>query len=79
MLDGRATFTVDGETVTSRRARWCTWPIRRCERHAVAAEPDTTVLAIGGKAGRGLQAIGVEHYFAADAAKSGDLDGATTC
>jgi tetratricopeptide (TPR) repeat protein len=41
----------------------------------VAAEPNTTVLAIGGKPGEAFQPSAWEHYFAADAAaKSGDLD-----
>ena len=45
------------------------------KRHAVAAEPNTTVLAIGGKPGEAFTPSAWEHYFAADAvAKGGDLD-----
>jgi tetratricopeptide (TPR) repeat protein len=41
----------------------------------VAAEPNTTVLAIGGKPGEPFTPSAWEHYFAADAvAKGGDLD-----
>jgi len=51
VIRGHATFTVDGEEVD---APWGTIvflddPKQR--RHAVAKEPDTTVLAIGGKPG----------------------------
>jgi tetratricopeptide (TPR) repeat protein len=46
-------------------------------RHAVAAEPATTVLAIGGKPGEGFRPSAWEHYFEAGAAQAaGDAEGA---
>jgi quercetin dioxygenase-like cupin family protein len=77
VLNGRATFTVNGETrdVPSGSLVYLSDPALK--RHAVAAEPNTTVLAIGGKPGEAFTPSAWEHYFAADAAaKAGDLDGA---
>jgi tetratricopeptide (TPR) repeat protein len=43
--------------------------------HADAPEPNTTVLAIGGKPGEAFQPSAWEHYFAAGAAQEeGDLE-----
>ena len=46
-------------------------------REAVAAEPGTRVLALGGKPGAALPASPFEHYYAAQPAyDAGDFDGA---
>jgi tetratricopeptide (TPR) repeat protein len=75
VLSGRATFTVDGETVDVPAGSLVHLPDPTVRRHAVAAEPRTTVLAIGGKPGEPFQPSAWEHYFAAGAAqRAGDLD-----
>ena len=77
VLNGRATFTVNGETIDVPAGSLIYLSDPALERHAVAAEPNTTVLAIGGKPGEAFTPSAWEHYFAADAAaKKGDLDGA---
>jgi mannose-6-phosphate isomerase-like protein (cupin superfamily) len=45
---GRATFTLDGETVDAPEGTYVFVPDTATHRHAVAAEPDTTVLSFGG-------------------------------
>jgi quercetin dioxygenase-like cupin family protein len=75
VLAGRATFTVDGEThdVPAGSLIYLADPGLR--RQAVAAEPNTTVLAVGGKPGEAFRPSAWEHYFAAGAAAAGgDLD-----
>jgi|SRR5215207_923487 len=47
VLDGRATFTVDGEEVDARSGTFVFVPDPASRRGAVAREPGTTVLAIG--------------------------------
>lgn len=77
VLQGRATFTVDGDTSDVPAGSLVYLAEPALKRHAVAAEPNTTVLAIGGKPGEAFKPSAWEHYFAADAAaKGGDLDGA---
>ncbi|HZI35486.1 MAG TPA: tetratricopeptide repeat protein, partial [Gaiellales bacterium] len=77
VLTGRATFTVDGDTSDVPAGSLVYLADPALKRHAVAAEPNTTVLAIGGKPGEAFTPSAWEHYFAADAvAKGGDLDGA---
>jgi tetratricopeptide (TPR) repeat protein len=77
VLQGRATFTVDGETRDVPAGSLVYLADPALKRHAVAAERNTTVLAIGGKPGEAFTPSAWEHYFAADAAaKSGDLDDA---
>jgi quercetin dioxygenase-like cupin family protein len=77
VLNGRATFTVNGETVDVPAGSLIYLSDPALKRHAAAAEPNTTVLAIGGKPGEAFTPSAWEHYFAADAAaKKGDLDGA---
>jgi tetratricopeptide (TPR) repeat protein len=74
VLDGRATFTVDGEERDA-PAGTCLLVEVGTMRSAVAAEPDTTVLAIGGKPGAALPASPFEHYYAAQPAyDAGDYD-----
>jgi quercetin dioxygenase-like cupin family protein len=75
VLSGRATFTIDGETVDVPAGSLVHLPDPSAERYAVATEPHTTVLAIGGKPGEAFQPSAWEHYFAAGAAQEqGDLD-----
>jgi quercetin dioxygenase-like cupin family protein len=51
VLAGRATFTLDGEQHDVPAGSLVSLPDRDVRRSAVAAEPGTTVLAIGGKPG----------------------------
>jgi quercetin dioxygenase-like cupin family protein len=75
VLAGRATFTVDGETLDVPAGSLVHLPDPALRRHAVAAEPNTTVLAVGGKPGEAFQPSAWEHYFAAGAAQEeGDLE-----
>jgi mannose-6-phosphate isomerase-like protein (cupin superfamily) len=45
---GRATFTLDGETFDAPKGTYVFVPDTATHRHAVAAEPQTTVLSFGG-------------------------------
>lgn len=45
---GRATFTLDGETFDAPAGTYVFVPDTATHRHAVAAEPETTVLSFGG-------------------------------
>src|SRR5947208_6379883 len=75
VLTGRATFTVDGDTMDVPAGSLVYLPDPALRRHAVAAEANTTVLAIGGKPGEAFQPSAWEHYFAAGAAQEeGDLE-----
>ena len=51
VVAGHATFTVDGETVDAPRGTLVYLDDPEQKRHAVATEPGTTVLAIGGVPG----------------------------
>jgi tetratricopeptide (TPR) repeat protein len=74
VLEGRATFTIDGEERDA-PAGACLLIEVGTMRSAVAAEPDTTVLAIGGKPGAALPPSPFEHYYAAQPAyEAGDYD-----
>jgi tetratricopeptide (TPR) repeat protein len=75
VLSGRATFTVNGETSDVPAGSLVHVSDPSLRRHAVAAEPGTTVLAIGGKPGEAYRPSAWEHYFAAGAAlDGGDLE-----
>lgn len=77
VLTGRATFTLDGESLDapSGTAVFVREPTVR--RGAVAMEPGTSVLAIGGKAGAPYTPSAWEWYFAAERyRKDADYDGA---
>jgi hypothetical protein len=50
VASGRATFTLDGETVDAPAGTYVFIPDHDVHRHAVATEPGTTVLAFGGPA-----------------------------
>jgi tetratricopeptide (TPR) repeat protein len=51
VLNGRATFTVDGEEVDAPSGTFVFVRDPAAKRKAVSAEPETTVLAVGSKAG----------------------------
>lgn len=75
VLSGRATFTVDGDTLDVPAGSLVYLPDPALERQAVSAELNTTVLAVGGKPGKAFRPSAWEHYFAAGAAQEeGDLD-----
>ena len=77
VLTGRATFTVDGEEMDVPAGSLVHLADPALRRHAVAAEPATTVLAIGGKPGEAFRPSAWEHYFEAGAAQAaGDAEGA---
>jgi tetratricopeptide (TPR) repeat protein len=74
VLEGRATFTVDGEEIDA-PAGTCVLVEVGTMREAVAAEPETSVLALGGKPGAALPVSPFEHYYAAQPAyDAGDFD-----
>jgi tetratricopeptide (TPR) repeat protein len=74
VLEGRATFTVAGEEHDA-PAGTCVLVEVGTMREAVAAEAETTILAIGGKPGAALPASPFEHYYAAQPAyDAGDYD-----
>jgi tetratricopeptide (TPR) repeat protein len=60
VLDGRATFTVDGEEVDAPAGMLVFVNEPEAQRKAVAAEGGTTVLAIGAKPGEAYRPLGWE-------------------
>jgi tetratricopeptide (TPR) repeat protein len=60
VMTGRATFTVDGEEVDAPAGTFVFAGEPATQRGAVAAEPDTTVLAIGAKPGEAYHVLGWE-------------------
>jgi hypothetical protein len=48
VTSGRATFTIDGSTYDAPAGTYVFVPDPSSHRHAIAAEPDTTVLSFGG-------------------------------
>jgi tetratricopeptide (TPR) repeat protein len=74
VTEGRATFTVDGEEHDA-PAGTCLLVEVGTLRAAVAAEPDTTVLVVGGRPGAALPPSPFEFYYAAQPAyDAGDYD-----
>jgi quercetin dioxygenase-like cupin family protein len=65
VLAGRATFTVAGETLDAPAGTFVFVP-PGTERGAVAAEPDTTVLAVGAKRGEAFSPSAWEEWALAD-------------
>jgi hypothetical protein len=61
---GRATFTLDDETLDAPAGTYVFIPDGSVHRHAVAAQPGTTVLSFGGPAG--FEPSAWEWYFRAD-------------
>lgn len=65
VVAGRATFTLDGEEVDAPAGTAVFLRDPEVRRHAVAREPDTTVLAVGGKPGEAYEPSAWEWHFAA--------------
>ena len=60
VLTGRATFTVDGNDLDAPAGTFVFAGNPATQRKAVAAEPDTTVLALGSKPGEAYRVLGWE-------------------
>jgi mannose-6-phosphate isomerase-like protein (cupin superfamily) len=74
VIAGHATFTVDGEEVDAPAGTLVYLDEPAQKRHAVAKEPGTTVLAIGGVPGK-HEASAWEYFFPAlPAMRAGDYD-----
>jgi quercetin dioxygenase-like cupin family protein len=65
VVSGRATFTLDGEEVDAPAGTIVHLPDPRVRRTAVAQDPGTTVLAVGGKRGEAFEPSGWELFFRA--------------
>ncbi len=66
VLSGRATFTLDGDSLDAPAGTAVFVRDPDVERHARAEEPGTTVLAIGGKPGEPYEPSPWEWYFLAE-------------
>lgn len=66
VLSGRATFELDGETLDAPAGTVVFLRDPATRRHARAAEPGTTVLAVGGKPGEAYTPSAWEWYFEAE-------------
>jgi tetratricopeptide (TPR) repeat protein len=74
VLGGRATFTVGDQELDAPTGTMVLVEVGT-RRSAVAAEPDTMVLVVGGRPGAALPASPFEHYYAAQPAyDAGDFD-----
>jgi hypothetical protein len=71
VLGGRATFTVGDQELDAPTGTMVLVEVGT-RRSAVAAEPDTTVLVVGGRPGAALPASPFEHYYAAQPAYGSD-------
>lgn len=65
MLTGRATFTLDGETLDAPAGTVIFIRESAVRRHARAVEPGTSVLAVGGPRGGAYEPSPWEDFFAA--------------
>lgn len=75
VLSGRATFSLDEETLDAPAGTLVFVRDPSVRRHAKAAEPSTSVLAIGGRRGEGYEPSPWEDYFAAERHRAaGDYD-----
>ena len=75
VLAGRATFTLDDETVDAPAGTIVFIRDPGVRRHARAEEPGTSVLAIGGPRGAAYEPSAWEDYFAAERHRTaGDYD-----
>ena len=75
VLSGRATFTLDGETLDAPAGTAVFVRDPKVKRHARAAEPGTSVLAVGGPRGGAYEPSPWEDYFAAERHRTnGDFD-----
>ncbi len=66
VLSGRATFTLDGETLDAPAGTAVFIRDPAVKRHARAEEPQTSVLAVGGPRGEAYRPAPWEHSFAAE-------------
>ena len=66
VLAGRATFELDGETLDAPAGTIVFLRDPTVRRYATAAEPNTTVLAVGGKPGEAYTPSAWEWYFEAE-------------
>jgi len=66
VLAGRATFTLDGETLDASAGTVVFVRDPKVKRHARATEPETTVLAVGGPRGGAYVPSPWEDFFAAE-------------
>jgi tetratricopeptide (TPR) repeat protein len=75
VLSGRATFTLDGDTLDAPAGTLVFIRDVDVMRHARAEEPGTSVLAIGGPRGAAYEPSAWEDYFAAERYRTaGDYD-----
>jgi quercetin dioxygenase-like cupin family protein len=74
VLRGHATFTVDGEEVDAPTGTFVYLDDVQQQRHAIAREPGTTVLAIGGVPGRHEVSPWELVFPALPALQAGDYD-----
>ncbi len=75
VLQGRATFTLDDEPLDAPAGTVVFVRDPKVKRHALAAEPDTAVLAVGGPRGGAYEPSPWEDYFAAERHRTaGDYD-----
>jgi tetratricopeptide (TPR) repeat protein len=75
VLTGRATFTLDNETLDASPGTVVFVRDPNVRRHAKATEPNTTVLAVGGPRGGAYEPSAWEDYFAAERHRLvGDFD-----
>jgi tetratricopeptide (TPR) repeat protein len=75
VLSGRATFTLDEETLDAPAGTVVFVRDPKVRRYACAAEPETAVLAVGGPRGGGYEPSPWEDYFAAERHRAaGDFD-----
>jgi len=75
VLSGRATFTLDGETLDAPAGTVVFVRDPQIKRHARAEEPQTAVLAVGGPREAAYEPSGWEHAFAAEQHRaSGDYE-----
>jgi hypothetical protein len=74
VLRGHATFTVDGEEVDAATGTFVYLDDVQQQRHAIAREPGTTVLAIGGVPGRHEVSPWELVFPALPALQAGDYD-----
>jgi tetratricopeptide (TPR) repeat protein len=73
VLRGRVEFTVDGETVDGPAGTFLFLRDPEVRRAAIAKEPGSAVLAVGGPRGRAFEPSAWEHYFMAiPHARAGD-------
>jgi mannose-6-phosphate isomerase-like protein (cupin superfamily) len=66
VLSGRATFTLDEETLDAPVGTVVFISDPAVKRHARAADPETSVLAIGARRGSAYEPSGWEHSFGAE-------------